>query len=57
MAYLAPISTSPLESPRQVFACISTRSTTPSKDDSEPIGSCMTSGFAPRRLMMVSTVK
>jgi hypothetical protein len=56
MAYLAPIWTSPFASPRQVSARISTRSTTPSKFDSEPIGSCSTSGLAPRRLMIVSTV-
>jgi hypothetical protein len=46
-----------LVSPRHVSAFISMRSTTPSKSFSDPIGSWMTSGFALRRLMMVSTVK
>ena len=49
--------TSPLESPAQTSARISTRSITPMKSFSAPMGSWMTSGLAPRRLMMVSTVK
>jgi hypothetical protein len=56
-SYLAPMVTSPLASPGQTSARISTRSTTPTKSFSAPIGSCSTSGLAPRRFTMVSTVK
>ena len=49
----APVGTTP----RQVMARISTRSTTPSKSSSAPMGSWRTSGFAPKRSMMVWTVK
>jgi hypothetical protein len=57
ISYLAPMETSPLESPGHTKAFMVSRSTTPVNADSEPIGSCITSGLAPRRLMMVSTVK
>ena len=56
-SYLAPIVTSPLASPGHTRARISMRSTTPTNSLSEPIGSWSTSGLAPRRLMIVSTVK
>ena len=49
--------TSPLASPGHTKAFMESRSTTPTKSFSAPIGSCITSGRAPRRFTMVSTVK
>ncbi len=50
--YLAPLS-----SPSQMIAFILTRSTTPLKPPSVPIGSWMTAGVASRRLSIISTVR
>ncbi len=44
-------------SPRQTLAFISTRSTTPSKSPSEPIGSWIGTTLAPRRSFIVCTEK
>ena len=46
-----------LVSPRQTLAFISTRSTTPSKSPSEPIGSWIGMTRAPRRSSIVRTEK
>ncbi len=44
----------PMASSFQTTACISTRSTTPLKPASAPMGICSATGLAPRRLRMVS---
>ncbi len=53
MSYFSPS----LVSPRHTLAFISTRSTTPSKSPSEPIGSWIGMTRAPRRSSIVRTEK
>src|SRR5829696_293861 len=53
VSYVSPS----LVSPRHTLAFISTRSTTPSKSPSEPIGSWIGMTLAPRRSSMVRTEK
>ena len=50
-SYASPLSVSP----RQVSAFIETRSMTPMKSASVPIGSCSTSGTAASRVRIIST--
>ena len=51
VSYISPLAASA----DQTYAFIVTRSTTPWKSASEPMGSCMTIGVAPRRSVIMST--
>ncbi len=51
MSYISPL----VASADQTNAFIVTRSTTPWKSASAPMGSCMTIGTAPRRSLIMST--